>query len=141
MHRQKTFGRKVPEHDSPAPLPAVPKVSHALPEPLLPGLSSLPPLDPRHDVDAEVAEWNALRKAKRRSFREPWRTTSIVAGVGFGLSSWLLPDSVADIMELVTGGLALAAFVVGFRPQSTMPDEPATTKKPALPVHPAGAAE
>jgi hypothetical protein len=144
MPQQKTFGRKVPAQDwgaSGAPgIPAVPKAVQA-PNSVLPNLSSLPPPDTRDDVDAEVAEWNALRKAKRRSFREPWRTTSIVAGLGFGLSSWLLPDSVANIMELITSGLALAAFVVGFRPQSTLPDEPGTAPKPILPSRPAEAAD
>jgi hypothetical protein len=139
MASQKSFGRKVPvpspaRRAAPAPQPL------ASPEPLLLD-TPLPSLGRGDDVDAEVAEWNALRKAKRRSFREPWRTTSIVAGVGFGLSSWLLPDSVADIAQLVSGGLALAAFVVGFRPQSTMPDAPAAEAKPAMPARPATAAE
>src|SRR5262249_32118905 len=134
--------RKVPL--SPRPAGAA-RISPAIPveaahEPLLLD-TPLPPLPRGDDVDAEVAEWNALRKAKRRSFREPWRTTSIVAGVGFGLSSWLLRDSVANITELVTGGLALAAFVVGFRPQSTLPDQPGAVAKPAMPARPAGATE
>ncbi len=67
------------------------------------------------DVDAELAQWNALRKAHKRSFREPWRTASIVCGVGFGLSYWLLPDQVANIAELLSGGLSVAAIVAGIR--------------------------
>jgi hypothetical protein len=146
MRQQKTFGRKVPARAWGASgvlaFPTMPKIAPAsASESVLPDLPSLPPADHHDDVDTEIAEWNALRKAKRRSFREPWRTTSIVAGLGFGLSSWLLPDSVSNIMELVTGGLALAAFVVGFRPQSTLPDEPDTAPKPVLPSRPAEAAD
>jgi hypothetical protein len=67
------------------------------------------------DVDQELAEWNALRKAKKRSFREPWRSLAIASTVGFGLSSWLLPDSVADIAQFVTVGLCGASIFAGWR--------------------------
>jgi hypothetical protein len=67
------------------------------------------------DVDHELEEWKAARKLQRRSFREPWRTLSIAAAVGFGVSSWLLPDSVADVAQVVTGGLGAASFFAGFR--------------------------
>jgi hypothetical protein len=67
------------------------------------------------DVDRELEEWKAARKLQRRSFREPWRTLAIAATVGFGLSSWLLPDSVSDVAQLVTGGLGAASFFAGFR--------------------------
>jgi hypothetical protein len=142
MQGQKTFGRKVPARQWVMPSRAMPRPASVPPaETPLPALSDLVPPDPRDDVDAELEQWKALRKAKRRSFREPWRTTSIVAGVGFGLSTWLLPDSVADIAELVSGGLALAAFLAGFRPQETPPDRPEVTGKAALPAKPAEAGE
>jgi hypothetical protein len=119
MQPRKTFGRKAqPQHPpaalrAPAPRPA--------PEPSAP-----PPVVERHDdVDAEVEQWNALRKARKRSFREPWRTLSIVAAIGFGLSSWLLPDSVSNITDLITGGLGVAALVAGFRAPPTALDKSA----------------
>ncbi len=67
------------------------------------------------DVDRELEEWKALRKVRKRSFREPWRSVSIAAAVGFGAGSLLLPDSVAWIAQLVTAGLSLAAIVAGYR--------------------------
>ncbi len=67
------------------------------------------------DVDRELEEWKAARKIHRRSFREPWRSLALSSAVGFGLSSWLLPDSVANVAELVTGGLGAASFFAGFR--------------------------
>ena len=67
------------------------------------------------DVDREVAEWNAMRKIRKRSFREPWRSVCIVATLGLAASSWLLPDSVANVAQLVTTGLAAASFFAGYR--------------------------
>lgn len=67
------------------------------------------------DVDRELEEWKAARKRFKRSFREPWRTLSIVCTVGFGLSSWLLPDLVADVAQFVTGGLGAASLFAGLR--------------------------
>jgi hypothetical protein len=73
------------------------------------------------DVDRELEEWKAARKLQRRSFREPWRTLAIASAVGFGLSSWLLPDSVASVTELVTGALGGASFFAGFRLRQPVP--------------------
>jgi hypothetical protein len=74
-----------------------------------------PPDIPGDDVDRELEEWKASRKIHKRSFREPWRSLSIVSTIGFGLSSWLLPDSVADVAQLVTGGLGAASLFAGLR--------------------------
>ena len=127
--QQKAFGRKasapvlrVVDH-APAPEPAAPR---ALPT----TLDDLPPVPLRDDVDAELAQWNAVRKARRRSFREPWRTAAIVSTVGFGLSSWLLPDSVSTTTDLITGALAVGSVVAGLRkPRYAPPAE--TTADPA----------
>ena len=64
----------------------------------------MPPGVPFADdgIDLEIAEWKAARKLKKRSFREPWRSVAIAATLMFGTASWLLPDSVADIVQLVT---------------------------------------
>jgi hypothetical protein len=78
-------------------------------------MSAAPSVDGDADVDRDVAEWKAARKVRKRSFREPWRSVCIAATLGFGVSSWLLPDSVADIAQLVTMCLAAASFFAGFR--------------------------
>jgi hypothetical protein len=67
------------------------------------------------DIDREIDDWKTMRKIKKRSFREPWRSVSIAAGIGFGAGSWLLPDSVSTLVQLVTAGLALASFAAGYR--------------------------
>ena len=129
--RQKTFGRKPslapvapvmrvverapPDSAAPAPTPvAVPTT-----------LEDLPPLALRDDVDAELEQWNAVRKARKRSFREPWRSAAIVSTIGFGLSSWLLPDSVSTTVDLITGALAVGSVFAGLRTPRYTPPDPA----------------
>jgi hypothetical protein len=124
MQTQKTFGRKAQPQRPPAALRAPAPARQAAPEPAAP-IPPPPVIERRDDVDAEIEQWNALRKARKRSFREPWRTLSIVAAIGFGLSSWLLPDSVSNITDLITGGLGVAALVAGFRAPPTALDKSA----------------
>jgi hypothetical protein len=121
--QQKTFGKR-----SQSQIPPTPRrtAMSAAPLPAEIATATAPPVHPKvDDVDAELAQWNALRKARKRSFREPWRTASIVCGVGFGLSYWLLPDQVANIAELLSGGLSVAAIVAGIRAPRVAQDKPA----------------
>jgi hypothetical protein len=119
MQRREHFGRRaVPERELPR---AVPPVTKAAPLPIepfdtLPKISEL--LDVQaadDDLDRELAEWKAARKIRKRSFREPWRSVSIAAGIGFAAASGLLPDSVAAIGQGVTLALTAAAFFMGYR--------------------------
>ncbi len=121
MASQKSFGRRATSQRMNAPEPAaavriaaatdIVAASEAAPAPLAMAVDG----GQNVDVDRELEEWKATRKLHKRSFREPWRTLTIVATVGFGVSSWLLPDSVADVAQLVTGGLGAASFFAGFR--------------------------
>jgi hypothetical protein len=40
---------------------------------------------------------------------------AIATSIGFGVSFWLLPDSVADIVQYLTAGLTLASVFAGMR--------------------------
>ena len=71
------------------------------------------------DLDRELAEWKAARKLRKRSFREPWRSVSIAAAIGFGASNWLLPDSVAQIADFVSMGLFAVGIIAGLRRRPT----------------------
>ena len=128
MQQKKIFGRRVapdtPRQSSPPWIPKVTSVDAAERAPILPPPSSN---DDAPDVDRELEEWKAERKRQRRTFREPWRTLSIATTVGFGASFWLLPDSVANVVQFVTGGLAVATFIAGFR--GTWQKPPAPTEK------------
>jgi hypothetical protein len=119
MPSQKSFGRRVaplrdtlPQRSASSEFaraePAVEPGPVAAEMPLLPAEQSV-------DVDRELEEWKAARKAARRSFREPWRSLAIAATIGFGASSWLLPDAVSDIAQLLTVALFAASFFAGFR--------------------------
>ena len=107
------FGRRAPLRETQPQPPAGPKLARTgRPAPAIP---AAPSVDLDVEVDREVKEWNAARKVRKRSFREPWRSVCIAATLMFGVSSWLLPDSVADIAQLVTLGLAAASFFAGLR--------------------------
>jgi hypothetical protein len=113
MQRQQTFGRRAPPRETQAqPGPKLARSEELRPQP---AIAEAPSVNLDVEVDREVKEWNAARKVRKRSFREPWRSVCIAATLMFGLSSWLLPDSVADIAQLVTLGLAGASFFAGFR--------------------------
>ncbi len=118
MQRQSSFGRR-PQGEPQAKAAARPAPSSEARPPPAPAELIAPALELDAKLDRELEEWKAKRKLRKRSFREPWRSVSIAAAVGFGLSSWLLPDSVADVAQLVTSGLAVAAFLAGFRKQKS----------------------
>jgi len=124
MPSQKSFGKRANSQPTTTRAPSVavrivPPVKEASVRGVEadPAPNSMPPVSDigSVDVDRELEEWKAMRKLQRRSFREPWRTLTIAATIGFGVSSWLLPDSVSDIAQLVTGGLGAASFFAGFR--------------------------
>lgn len=123
MQRREHFGRRA------ASQPAVRRergpVLRAAP-PSAPGLQKAEPIpsvqailesstSPDDELKRDIADYKAMRKIKKRSFREPWRSVSIASAIGFGLSSWLLPDSVDNIAQLITLGLTLASFYAGYR--------------------------
>jgi deferrochelatase/peroxidase EfeB len=130
VSRQKTFGRKMsPQREMP-PMRVVRATQTGVvtpaPVPVITSSADVAPLAQYDDVDAELEQWKALRKARRRSFREPWRTAAIVSTVGLGLSSWLLPDSVSTVAELITGGLSVGSLVAGLRRSRYAPPSTAT---------------
>ncbi|MGZ5987510.1 MAG: hypothetical protein ACXWLZ_00540 [Rhizomicrobium sp.] len=117
MQSKKIFGRRsqpeLPRQTTHAP--AAMFLTRA--DSVKPTIESLPPVSDAEipDVDRELEEWKTARKVRKRSFREPWRSLSIAATIGFGVSSWLLPDSVADVAQVVTAGLGAASFFAGIR--------------------------
>jgi len=111
MQRQQSFGRRAPtQREAPKPAPRPEPADDVRPAPV-----ALAAPDPDAEVDREVEEWKAARKIRKRSFREPWRSVCIAASVGFGVSTWMLPDSVETVAQLVTTGLAAASFFAGYR--------------------------
>jgi hypothetical protein len=70
-------------------------------------------------VDEELEQWKESRKIRKRSFREPWRSVSIVAGLGFVATSWMVPDTVANVTQLALGVLSAGSFIAGWRARKT----------------------
>jgi hypothetical protein len=70
----------------------------------------LPPLPVDSPVDEELAEWKATRK---RAFKLPWRSLSLIASLCFGVASFVLPDNVNDAVNWVLYPLAAISFYVG----------------------------
>lgn len=123
MRQSKTFGRR-PRIEPQRPSPAMMRLNRFQDDPRT-SISTLPQPsnDEIADVDRELEEWKAARKLHRRSFREPWRTLAIATSIGFGVSFWLLPDSVADVVQYVTAGLTLASVFAGMRRQKPRAEE------------------
>ena len=116
MQQKRNFGRRpLPEEPRQTARPLIAKAIRPDATAPVPVVSAAPTIDALPDVERELEEWKSARKTQRRRFREPWRTLSIATTVGFGLSFWLLPDSVANVVQYVTGGLALASFLAGLR--------------------------
>jgi len=124
MAQQAQFGRRA-STAPPRPKPVTPPREPAKVgwrEPALAGAAAAraaPP--PGHDkvsLDEELAQWKATRKARKRSFREPWRSVSIAAMLMFGLGTWLLPDQVANIVQVLLLALGAASLYAGFRKTS-----------------------
>lgn len=118
MQQNKNFGRRTPANDTRPTPPWIPKLIRSAEAARTPPVPSPTTSDEVPDVDGELEEWKATRRKQRRGFREPWRTLSIALTLGFGASFWLLPDSVADVVQYVTGGLAAATFFMGLRGKS-----------------------
>jgi len=136
MQPSKSFGRRAAASPAlPASLPAVRKIRSAPAverrEP--PAVESQPasetfpvaPSNKKLTVEQELEQWKESRKIRKRSFREPWRSVSIVAGLGFVATSWMLPDSVSLVAQIALGVLSLGSFIAGWRVRNQTQQNPA----------------
>lgn len=70
----------------------------------------IPLADAAPSVDDELREWKASRETP---FRLPWRQLSLMASLCFGIASFVLPDSVNDMVNWLLYGLMAVSFCVG----------------------------
>ena len=119
MQRREHFGRRaVPQRELPRAPSVVAKtvpLTVEIADEIQPVSVLLDVRSADDDLDRELAEWKAARKLGKRSFREPWRSVSIAAAIGFGASNWLLPEQVAQIADVVSMGLFAASVLAGWR--------------------------
>jgi len=111
MQRQEHFGRRTQRERlrEAAAVPVAPE------EPLCAAAEQLDLHAIDTELDRELQDWNERRRLRRRSFREPWRSFSVAAGIALGLGIFILPDSVADIANTVTTGLFAVSVFMGWR--------------------------
>jgi hypothetical protein len=105
MESRRTFGRRaVPQ----APVPRV--VTQALGHPAQPILPSLAPVATLASVDDEIEAWKAARGSVGPF---PWRQLSLMAGLCFGIASFVLPDTVNDALQWPLYALTAISLYVG----------------------------
>lgn len=109
MKHRRTFGRRAVLQ-----APDTPTVMRASPTPLvdrtLRGPDPASPAPP--SVEDEIEAW----KMERRGFtRFPWRQLSLMAGLSFGLASFVLPQSVNDAVAWPLYLLSGLGFWAGLR--------------------------
>jgi hypothetical protein len=115
MPAQKQFGRRgVPQiasrpssklADMPAPVD--------IPVPVEVARDEIAPHSP--SLDSEPYDWNEPSRQYVKPAKAPWRTFVVIASVGFGATSWLLPQDVANVTEIVFGVMGAASLYVGYR--------------------------
>ena len=62
-------------------------------------------------LDADLRQWKLARK---QSFEIPWGSLSLMAGLCFGIASFVLPDSVNDDLQWLLYALVAASLYFGF---------------------------
>jgi hypothetical protein len=98
MDHAKAFGRRAVSREEPKKLARPAASSAAIPPP--------------QAVDQEFAEW---KRANRHLFRFPWRLFSLMAGLCFGIASFVLPDRINQIVQWPLYALSAASFYAGLR--------------------------
>lgn len=117
MPSSKSFGRRAPVE--PTFMPAIRKnyapVRSVHREPVPLADTSAEPGSEALAIEQEIEEWNDAHTFRRPSIREPWRSTTIAASIGFFATGWLLPADVATVVQLVLGGLTAVSLWAGWR--------------------------
>lgn len=104
--------RPAPVEPAPLMVPAEPEPTDVQPAP--PPSADFPKPAPK-SVEQELDEWKEMRRIKKRSFREPWRTVSIAAGIALAPTTFLAPPGVATVADLALGVLTVGSFYAGWR--------------------------
>jgi hypothetical protein len=105
MESRRTFGRRaVPQAPAPCAMPQAPS------RPAEPIHSSLPPDVSLASIDDEIAAWKTARGSV---IPFPWRQLSLMAGLCFGIASFVLPATVNDAVQWPLYALTAISLYVG----------------------------
>jgi hypothetical protein len=99
MANPHTFGRRT------APATKAPLATPATVEAIAPSRT------PGKEEDEELRQW----KAARRRPPLPWRQIYLMAGLSFGIASFVLPQDVNGAVDWLLYGLAAASLYAGWR--------------------------
>lgn len=108
MEPRRNFGRRA------ALQPAVPRA--AAPAPVQPTISCPPPEATLPSVEDEIEAWKAARGSV---VAFPWRQLSLMAGLCFGIASFVLPDTVNAAMQWPLYALTAISLYAGLRKRKT----------------------
>ena len=108
MEQRRNFGRRVVSQP-----PAAPAVMCIPAEPSPPPEAGLP------SIDDEIAAWKA---ARRPAISFPWRQLSLMAGLSFGIASFVLPDTINDAVQWPLYVLTAVSFYAGLHRRKAKPD-------------------
>jgi hypothetical protein len=81
-------------------------------------------------VEDELKQWKPPQKSRVRVLAEPWRSMTIAASLGFGVSSWVLPDAVQDVVQITLGILMAGGLIAGRRKSKRLALESAGETEP-----------
>jgi hypothetical protein len=113
MESRRTFGRRA------VPQPPVSRaVTQPLGHPIEAVLSSPPPIATLASVDDEIEAWKAARGPV---VPFPWRQFSLMAGLCFGIASFVLPDTVNDVVQWPLYALTAISLYVGLHKRKAKP--------------------
>ncbi len=110
MVNQRSFGRRA---DQQPPLRQAKTAMDVAGSTATLGSASPPPASEMASPcpDEELAAWT---KARKQSFKIPWRQVWLMASLCFGIASFVLPESLDDNIQLLLYALAAASFCAGF---------------------------
>ena len=114
MESRRTFGRRaVPQAPAPCAMPQAPS------RPVEPIPSSLSPDVSLASIDDEIAAWKAARGPV---IPFPWRQLLLMAGLCFGIASFVLPATVNDAVQWPLYALTAISLYVGLRKRKNKPN-------------------
>ena len=108
---EKPFGRRVSAELSPLgrrSVPRMPAWPHAERADMPSSSFALAKIGSTDDDD--LRDW---KRARRQSYRLPWRQLLLMASLCFGVAAFVLPNTVSDALDWLLYGLMIASFVAG----------------------------
>jgi hypothetical protein len=113
MEHRRNFGRRA--------MPQASFVSPAAPAPLKPTEKALASASPERTPPSVEDEIRAWKSARRSHVGFPWRQLSLMAGLSFGIASFVLPRSVNEALQWPLYALTALSLYAGLRRRKTKP--------------------